>query len=135
MDENNSAHEVKNKDSITQDLIIDIYDNLKCEINIDFNNFDYSSILCFTKFLHKIVLITKDCTASAIGYNVYGEISNLLPQQEINIFTRLDIKDQFCNTLYLISAVCGDNYTLYMVSDVPNGFKKRLIYSAHKLIG
>lgn len=133
MDEDSSKHDAKNKDSITKDIIINLDTISGTDHKYDFTNINFSSILCFTKCWYNIVIITDDCKALAMGDNERGEISVLLPREEINNFVPLDFKDKNGNLWYPISAVCGLDYTLYMVSNVPYGFKKRLIYSARKL--
>lgn len=129
MDEINNTLKTKNEDSNTLDMLFFPSDMKPEDINIDF-----SSILCFTIFYSNIVIITKDCTAFVMGFNRYREISVLLPK-EIEKLTRLDIIDKNGKLWYPVSAICGDEYTLYMVSDVPNGFNKRLVYSARNIKG
>ena len=70
-----------------------------------------------------------------MGLNEDKEISVLLPKKVIRKLVPLNIVDKKGKKWYPVSAICGYEYTLYMVSDVPKGFKKRLVYSARKIKG
>ena len=67
--------------------------------------------------------------------NENKEICILLSKKVVRNLVRLDIVDEKGKKWYPVSAICGYEYTLYMVSDVPKGFKKRLVYSARKIKG
>ena len=68
-----------------------------------------------------------------MGLNKYKEISVLLPKKRFDNLVRLDIIDENGKKWYPVSAICGSEYTLYMVSDVPKGFKEKLIYSGRNI--
>lgn len=91
--------------------------------------FDPSTIISYSTFAHKSVVITIDGIAHGIGDNSDYQLSSSLCRQKYDIFTEIDLQDQDGDPCFAISAVCGLNYTLYIVSDGGKSDKNLLAYS------
>lgn len=76
-------------------------------------NLDPSTISSFSNYSGHTVYTTFDGKAFGIGCNEDGRISKSLELDVLNKFTIIDLGDEKCHA---ISAVCGELYTLYLVS-------------------
>lgn len=85
-----------------------------------------STISSYSTYTCRTIIVTKDGVAQGIGDNSDGQISCSLPKEIINHFMKIDIRDDNNNPCKTISAVCGKDYTLFMVS---NNDKTQLAYS------
>lgn len=92
-------------------------------------NFNISSIVSYSTHIDKTVFVTEEGVAYGIGDNQNGSISFSLPLQIIDHFTKIKLKDDEGQILTPISAVCGEYYTLYLVSGNCKSGLNRLIYS------
>lgn len=76
---------------------------------------DVNSIISISVYSAHSILITNDGRAFGYGYNGDGRILGSLPHDTIGK-TEIEIHDSEGNKCKFISAVCGDTYTLYLVS-------------------
>ena len=90
---------------------------------------DPSTILSFHVFRDHGILIKRNGSMQAIGFNKDGRISDLLPKEVLLNFTEFAIKDDNGVTRKPISAFCGISFTLYMVSKVDNEEENELFFS------
>lgn len=93
------------------------------------SHLDPSSILSLSIYSDHLVIITKDGSLYGIGDNNDNRISSSLPKNQISQLTKFTIKDKEGHSYTPISAVCGETYTLFLVSnpDTPDQFQ--LAYS------
>lgn len=83
-----------------------------CNSHIDIN-----SLLSYSAYDEHSVLITKDGKLLAIGNNENSQISGGLSRKVFKEFTEFNIKNSKGKLCTPHSAVCGIQYTLYMVSN------------------
>lgn len=88
-----------------------------------------SSIVSYSIYQDHSVLITTDGEIFALGCNKYGCIIGSLPKSDLEEFTKFEIKDKDGHIYHPISALCGYDYTLYLVSPNKNSTKYLLAYS------
>ncbi|KAK8857530.1 hypothetical protein M9Y10_015935 [Tritrichomonas musculus] len=89
---------------------------------------DASQILSFSTNYHSVA-VTTDGVAYGIGKNVYGEISWTLPHKELSHFTEIELRDGDGCRCSAKSAVCGNSYTLYLISPASENGRNQLAYS------
>lgn len=63
------------------------------------------------------VVVTEGGVIQGIGNNCDGQISRFLPQYIIDEYRKFEIKDGDDQSYVPISAVCGDYYTLFLISN------------------
>lgn len=97
------------------------------------SHLDISSIAAYSTYWYHTVVITSNGEAYAAGDNSECQIIGSLPQRKLSKFTKFDIKDNEHHAWYPLSAVCGANYTLYLVSTTKKSDQTLLAYS-HKYI-
>lgn len=93
------------------------------------SSIDASTISSFSSFEYHSVLVLKNGVIQAAGNNQEGQIFVSLPRKKIEKFTEFKIIDRDGSSLYPISAACGYDFTLYLVSSTKNSEKKFLIYT------
>lgn len=93
---------------------------------------DVSKISSFSTFGHT-VFVTTDGVAHGIGNNKRGQISVSHPKEILKQYTNIELKDSRGRQLFVISAVCGECYTLYLVSLAGQKDQKFLAYSYENL--
>lgn len=89
---------------------------------------DASQIFSFSTNYHSVA-VTTDGVAYGIGKNVYGEISWTLPHKELSHFTEIELRDGDGCRCSAKSAVCGNSYTLYLISPASENGRNQLAYS------
>lgn len=90
---------------------------------------DTSSLLSFSVYSTHTVWITCDGKAHAIGDNTQFKISKSLPEENIKESTIFEIQDSEGKTCTVLSAICGINYTLYLIQCDVNNKSTQLAYS------
>ncbi|KAK8898105.1 hypothetical protein M9Y10_000374 [Tritrichomonas musculus] len=86
------------------------------------------SLLSFSFYFDHSIIVGRNWRAYAIGNNQEGQISPMLPKQTFNKETEIQFQDENGQPFKFISAVSGENYTLYQVqSESPNS-KPSLIF-------
>lgn len=100
--------------------------NKKCQLKSDSKetyisppcspDFNFSSILSYSICGEHAVWITKEGQGFAIGNNSDGRIHDSLPKKIIENAQPIIINDKQGHQCKLISAVCGERYSLYLVS-------------------
>lgn len=93
------------------------------------SNLNPLSLLSFSVYNEHSVWITRDGKVHAIGDNRYGQIVTNIPKESINTDTIFSIQDKEGSSWLSISAVCGESYTLYLVSSPNKKGPPRLAYS------
>lgn len=93
------------------------------------STFNASSILSFSSYYLQTILITNDGSMMAIGNNTKGIINGSFPREIIQNFTKFEIKNQEGKPLFPISAVCGESYSLYLLSTSKESRKTYLAYT------
>lgn len=78
---------------------------------------DHSFILSFSTYSDHTVWITKDGRSYSIGNNSHGQISGLLSKKILREDTEIIFKTDDNTEYKFISVVCGNWYTLYLISD------------------
>lgn len=87
-----------------------------------------SSLLSFSVYYEHGVFIKKDGRAFAFGNNTTSKIIGNIPKQIFKEEQEIILKDEKDHLMKFFSAVCGDKYTLYLVSN-QNSDKKQLVYA------
>lgn len=87
-----------------------------------------SSLLSFSVYYEHVVFIKKDGRAFAFGNNITSKIIGNIPKQIFKEEQEIILKDEKGHLIKFFSAVCGNNYTLYLVSN-QNSDKKQLVYA------
>ena len=93
---------------------------------------DASSVSSFSSCAYHSVMITLSGEILAIGNNSDGRISGSLPKKELAEFTKYELKDSKNRHCIPISAVCGEYYTLYLVT-IKGTNKNYLAYSSSQI--
>ena len=93
------------------------------------SSFDISSISSLSICGDHSVAIIKNGTILATGNNNKGEIYPSIPQVTLTGFTSFEIRDEHNNLLHPISASCGYNFTVYLVSLEKGSNENRLALS------
>lgn len=109
-----------NNKAINESPIVCPPDNLKLDI---------TSLLSFSVYCGHAVWITLDGKAHAIGDNKSFEISKSLPEGEIKQSSIFEINDNEGKPCIFLSALCGYEYTLFLVQSNSSNQNNRLIYS------
>ena len=89
---------------------------------------DPSSMLSFSTYCDHTVWITHDGKAYAIGYNSDGRICGSLPKEIFTEDREVILKDKKGQPFKFISVVCGEWYTLYLVSSKSTENNYQLVY-------
>lgn len=90
---------------------------------------DLIQLLSFSLYNEHAIWVTRDGKAFAIGDNRYNQILENFPKKILEDYTRIHIQDQAGQNWKTLSAVCGEMYTLYLVS-LPNDHNfTKLVYS------
>ena len=99
--------------------------------NIVESHINAKTILSYSIYQDHAVYITTNGKIYAIGNNVDSRISGSLPRQTISHFQEFTINDLDGSAYIPISVLCGENYTLYIVSkpDDTNKFYATYSYS------
>ncbi|KAK8883622.1 hypothetical protein M9Y10_042717 [Tritrichomonas musculus] len=87
---------------------------------------EISSLLSFSTYFHS-VWINQKCEAFAVGYNVGGKISSELPNEIFKNDTQINFQFKNGQPCQFISAVAGDHYTLYQVTDETSNDTSQLV--------
>lgn len=82
---------------------------------------------------NKTVVITNEGDAIAIGDNSKSQISGSLPKQAIKSYMKIELRDAHNQVSKAVSAVCGNDYTLYIISSEDENKPKQLAYSHSNL--
>lgn len=90
---------------------------------------DVANLTSFSIYSYHSIYITTEGIIKAIGSNKGNRIFEDLPN-EITEYTEFQIKDSEGKIYHPISVVCGNEYSLYLVSDPSNGEKRHLVYSS-----
>lgn len=88
--------------------------------------FKVSSILSYSPYTNKTVLVTKEGLAYGIGENRLGGIDFSLPKEILSHFTKIELSDSIGFPITIISAVCSSYSVIYLVSD---GNTNHLVYT------
>lgn len=96
------------------------------------SSFDATSISSLSLYKKHLVAITKSGEILAAGYNGDGQIIGSLAKDDHKKFTKFSIKDVY-HTMHPISAVCGFDFTLYIVSQSKTSDIRRLAYSYNNI--
>lgn len=107
---------------------IDNYPAISPPINSRFN---ISSISSYSLYYDHAIIITKEGEVFAIGYNGGGQMYGSLHHDIIQKYTKFNFKDCVGRSWHPISAACGYEYTLYLVTSDRNQ-KTRLALSHYK---
>lgn len=92
---------------------------------------DASSILSYSTYFDHTVFITRSNEVLAIGDNRCGEISPTLPKRIHRQFTKFELKNNQGQLFKPTSVVCGESYTLYIVTNKAGNSKQQLAYCSH----
>lgn len=95
---------------------------------------DATSISSYSIYYWHSVIVTKSGEVMAAGKNRNGSIYKNLQYQKLQKFTKFEIRDKEDKLYHPISAVCGEDYTLYLVSPSKTSDKKQLVYSNRRLL-
>lgn len=96
------------------------------------SHLDVTSLISFSTYMNHTVFVKKNGKGFCIGSNINGRIYGDLPKEIFKEDTEIKIYDSEKRKCKLISAVCGDDYTLYLVSSgIPS--HNQLVY-VHSLI-
>lgn len=93
------------------------------------SNFDVSLISSLSFYCKHTIIITTGGEIFASGDNSDCSIIGSLPKRDLTEFTKFEIKDAKGNTFYPISAVCGEYFTVYLVSRTQNSDECQLAIS------
>lgn len=93
------------------------------------SHLDARSILSLSISQEKSIVVTQDGVIQGIGNNCDGQITRLLPQYIIDEYKKFEIKDNNDNIYSPLSAVCGEYYTLFLVSNPANNSQTHLALS------
>lgn len=107
----------------------DLIDENPCVSPPADSNFDVSLISSFSFYCNHTIIITTGGEIFASGDNSECQIIGSLPKRDLTEFTKFEIKDKNGTTFYPISAVCGTNYTVYLVSLTKNSNECQLAIS------
>ncbi|KAK8843106.1 hypothetical protein M9Y10_025297 [Tritrichomonas musculus] len=77
---------------------------------------DVSNLFSYSVYYHHASWVTKDGKGYAIGDNSYRAILGSLPKSKLETATEIDMKDRRGIQCKFISILCGDGYTLYLIS-------------------
>ena len=83
------------------------------------NLIDFSNCKSYSIYQNHAVAILNDGTPMAIGDNNKWPIYKTLPRY-VNKWTRFFLQDSMRNTYFIESAVCGTDYTLYLLDQSTN---------------
>ncbi|KAK8895320.1 hypothetical protein M9Y10_023768, partial [Tritrichomonas musculus] len=89
---------------------------------------DVPSLLSFSTFRPSI-WIMRNGDAFAVGPNQKGGIMSTMPKVEFKKDTKIEFKNKNGKPVKFISAVCGDEYTLYQVSEETASALSQLVYA------
>ena len=109
----------------------DIVDGSECispPLIFDINRSKLSSI---STYMDHTVMTTIDGEAFGIGDNSDGRISSSAPHEVFTKFTKIDLRDSNGEKCASFSAVCGEDYTLYLVEG--GGSSARLAYASPQI--
>lgn len=99
----------------------DELNDLKC-INLQCNShLDISSLSSYSIYSEHSVFITKKGQGLAIGNNEGFRISASLPEDKIAKEATISLQLENGKSFKLLSAVCGDFYTFYLISEEKSG--------------
>lgn len=90
-----------------------------------------SSLLSYSICYNHSVCITSDNSIKAVGDNSHHQIWDSLPKQVINEWKEFEIQDVYGNLFTPLSAVCGQNYTLYLARDQQEDKSLQLIFACY----
>lgn len=96
-------------------------------------DFDSAKISSISNFSEHTVLVTTDGEAFGIGENRDGRIIGSLPRQVLSEFTPIQIKGENDEKCHIISAVCGNCYTLYLFTSPDQKERNQLAYSSNRI--
>ncbi|KAK8871759.1 copper transport protein ctr1 [Tritrichomonas musculus] len=109
--------------------------NLKLiDENLNYFDFDISSLLSFSMYYGTSIFIKKDGSAFALGDNTRGTILNTVPKEIFKKEQQLILKKANGVLCKFISSVSGCEYTLYLVSSSDSRYNQ-LVYSSGYLKG
>lgn len=92
------------------------------------------SISSYSAYFDHSVIITEDGMIFGTGNNENHEIIKSLPHKVIEKYTKFELITSKKRKLYPISAFCGSDYSLYMVSTSQNAGKKVTLASTYSNI-
>lgn len=90
---------------------------------------DVSSLLSLSTYFTHTVWVTRDGKGHVIGDNTLFKIGKLLPDSEIKDSSIFEIYDSEGKACTLLSAVCGNEYTLFLIQSPNSNQNMQLAYS------
>lgn len=90
-----------------------------------------SAISCYSTYDDHTIVITKEGEILMVGNNKGKQINHQLPSGIIKTYTKFEITKEN-RTFYPLSAVCGSNYTLYLVCESKESVSKKFLYLTSK---
>lgn len=93
---------------------------------------DVSKILSFSTYFHSVA-VTTDGVAHGIGDNGNEQISSSLVHSLYAHYADIELRDGNGLLCSARSAVCGSNYTLYLISPTVKNSRNQLAYSHSKI--
>lgn len=90
-----------------------------------------ASLLSYSIFYDHSVWITENGQAFAIGDNNYNQISKTLSKETFEQDTEIIIKDNNDQQYKFVSAVCSNDFTIYLVSSQSDNYESNRIYYSY----
>lgn len=115
---------------------VDQYGQLGEKANCEHSISPLKNICCFTSPIKSYsiygvfaIIVTEQNQLQAIGYNNYCGITDSLPKEVLDHFTPFEIKDNQDRALVPKSEVCGESYSLYLLTNPDDPTKSILALS------
>ena len=97
------------------------------------SKFTVSSISSYSTYYNKTIIVTKDGLSYIIGDNTKYQISYSFANKIFDQFTPFEFRSKDNSPCNILSAVCGTNYILYLVTELENNTKNQLAFSHTKI--
>lgn len=95
-----------------------------------FKQLNIENVSSFSTYQDHTVMITNNGELYALGYNRDGRITNSLQTEgDLTKFTKFELKNDEKSNFIPISAVCGYDFTLYLVTKKDSCGENYLLYS------
>lgn len=94
-----------------------------------FSHLNIREIISFSSYWDNSIWVQENGQAYAVGSNCFGQISVLIPKKTLLKDTKILIRDKEGKPCKFLSAVCGENYSLFQIVDDQDEKKSSLIYS------
>lgn len=88
-----------------------------------------SEVLSFSSYWDNSIWVLENGQAYGVGSNCFGQISVLIPKKTLLKETSILIRDKEGIPCKFISAVCGENYTVYHVHSNTTSKATNLVYT------